>query len=131
MSRTIVRTQTAATDNTLNNRKDADVATPNVDKMSLKDLMDLDQKVQKALGIAKERERAELKHKIAALAEDSGFSVSELFGNTRGAAKGKSPGIAKYKNPDNHAETWTGRGRKPNWLVGKLAKGSKMDDFEI
>jgi DNA-binding protein H-NS len=106
------------------------VATPNVDKMTLKDLIELDLKVQKALGAAKERERTELKHKIAALAEDSGFSVSELFGG-RGAAKGKSSGIAKYKNPDNHSETWTGRGRKPNWLVAKLGKGSKMADFEI
>lgn len=106
------------------------MATPNVDKMSLKDLMELDLKVQKALSIAKDRERAELKHKIAALAEDSGFSVSELFGG-RGAAKGKSAGIAKYKNPDNSSETWTGRGRKPNWLVAKLGKGAKMADFEI
>ena len=106
------------------------MATPNVDKMSLKDLMELDLKVQKALGIAKERERAELKHKIAALAEESGFSVGELFGG-RGAAKGKSAGIAKYKNPDNSSETWTGRGRKPNWLVAKLGKGAKMTYFEI
>lgn len=106
------------------------MATPNVDKMSLKELMELDLKVQKALSIAKERERAELKHKIAALAEDSGFSVSELFGG-RGSAKGKSAGIAKYKNPDNSSETWTGRGRKPNWLVAKLGKGAKMADFEI
>jgi DNA-binding protein H-NS len=98
--------------------------------MSLKDLVELDLKVQKAISIAKERERAELKHKIAALAEDSGFSVSELFGG-RGSVKGKSAGIAKYKNPDNHSETWTGRGRKPNWLVAKLSKGAKMADFEI
>ena len=106
------------------------MATPNVDKMSLRDLMELDLKVQKALGIAKERERAELKSKIAALAEDSGFSVSELFGG-RGVTKGKSSGVAKYKNPDNASETWTGRGRKPNWLVAKLGKGAKMADFEI
>ena len=106
------------------------MATPNVDKMSLKDLVELDLKVQKAISIAKERERAELKHKIAAMAEDSGFSVSELFGG-RGAAKGKSTGVAKYKNPDNHSETWTGRGRKPNWLVAKLGKGAKMPEFEI
>lgn len=106
------------------------MATPNVDKMTLKDLIELDLKVQKAIGAAKERERAELKHKIAALAEDSGFSVNELFGG-RGAGKTKSGGVAKYKNPDNHSETWTGRGRKPNWLIAKLAKGSKMSDFEI
>ena len=103
---------------------------PNVEKMALKDLMELDLKVQKAISLAKERERSEVKLKIAALAEDSGFSVNELFGG-RGGAKGKSTGVAKYKNPDNHSETWTGRGRKPNWLLAKLHKGSKMSDFEI
>lgn len=106
------------------------MAAPNVDKMSLKDLVELDLKVQKALGLAKERERTELKHKMAAMAEDAGFSVSELFGG-RGTTKGKSSGIAKYKNPDNSSKTWTGHGRKPNWLVAKLAKGAKMGDFEI
>lgn len=106
------------------------MATINVDKMSLKDLIELDLKVQKAIGVAKERERVELRSKIAALAEDSGFSVSELFGG-RTAGKAKSAGVAKYKNPDNPSETWTGRGRKPNWLVTKLGKGAKMADFEI
>ncbi len=106
------------------------MASINVDKMSLKELVDLDLKIQKAIVAAKERERAELKHKIAALAENSGFSMSELFGG-RTAVKGKSSGVAKYKNPDNHSETWTGRGRKPNWLVAKLGKGAKMGDFEI
>jgi len=108
------------------------VAAINVDKMSLKDLVELNQRVQKAVLIAKERERTELKQKIAQMAENSGFSVGELFGATRVAGRGgKSSGVAKYRNPDNPSETWTGRGRKPNWLVARLAKGANVDDFEI
>ena len=114
----------------LPSRKERHVASlPNIEKMALKDLMELDLKVQKAISLAKERERSEVKMKIAALAEDSGFSVSELFGGK--GTKGKSTGVAKYKNPDNHSETWTGRGRKPNWLLAKLHKGAKTSDFEI
>src|SRR4051794_5853024 len=30
---------------------------------------------------------------------------------------------AKYRNPDNPAETWAGRGRKPKWVEEKLAQG--------
>ena len=52
------------------------------------------------------------------MAEKRGFSVSELFGG-----RGRKSSAAKYVNPDNRAETWTGRGRKPNWLVAKLEKG--------
>jgi DNA-binding protein H-NS len=103
------------------------MATVNVDKMSLKDLVELEGKVQKAIGVARDRERGEVKQALAAMAEKRGFSVSELFG---GRGRGKSS-AAKYANPDNRAETWTGRGRKPNWLVAKLAKGAKMTDFTI
>lgn len=103
------------------------MATINVDKMSLKALLDLDRRVQKAINIARDRERAEVKLAMAKLAEKHGFSVSELYG-ARG--RGKS-NVAKYANPANRSETWTGRGRKPNWLVAKLKKGAKLESFAI
>jgi DNA-binding protein H-NS len=95
--------------------------------MSVKELTDHIARAQKALAAVKDRERADLKHKIASLAENAGFSVGELFG-ARG--RGKSAAV-KFMNPDNRSETWTGRGRKPNWLVAKLDKGKKMSDFAI
>src|SRR5262249_54517033 len=102
------------------------MASVNVDKMSLKDLLELEMKVARAIGAARDRERSEVKQAVAALAEKRGFSVSELFGGRRG--KGSA---AKYANPDNRSETWTGRGRKPNWLVAKLKKGADIADFAI
>ena len=109
------------------------MATVNVDKLSLKELVDLEAKVKKAIALARDRERTDLKKKMADLAETHGFSVSELFGATRGRGPGKSKslGIAKYANPENKSDTWTGRGRKPNWLVDRLKKGAKIADFEI
>jgi DNA-binding protein H-NS len=103
------------------------MASINVDKMSLKDLLDLQTKVERAISTAKDRERSEIKQKIASLAENAGFSVGELFGS-RGRGRAVA---AKYVNPDNRSETWTGRGRKPNWLVAKLGKGAKIDDFAV
>jgi DNA-binding protein H-NS len=105
------------------------MATINVDKMSLKDLLELELKVQKAIANARERERAEIKQKVEALVQNSGFSVSELFG-PRGGLRGRAV-AAKYVNPENRAETWTGRGRKPKWLAAKLEKGAKLEDFAI
>lgn len=102
----------------------------NVDKLSLKDLMELDLKVQKAIVVARERERAALKQKIEKMANDSGFAVSELFGSGRGGPKGRTV-APKYVNPDNASETWTGRGRKPKWLVAKLGKGVSIEKFLI
>jgi DNA-binding protein H-NS len=95
--------------------------------MSVKELTDNIARAQKALAAVKDRERSDLKQKIASLAENAGFSVGELFG-ARG--RGKSAAV-KFANPDNRSETWTGRGRKPNWLVAKLSKGAKMSDFAV
>jgi DNA-binding protein H-NS len=100
----------------------------NVDKMSLKELLDLEGRVRRAIMNAKERERSELRTKIASLAENAGFTVSELFG----AGRGKGSKVAvKYRNKDNPAETWTGRGRQPKWLAARLSKGAKLNDFAL
>jgi DNA-binding protein H-NS len=104
------------------------MAAINVDKLSLKDLLDLEERVKRAISVARERERSDLRQQMMDLAEKKGFSVNELFGAARGA-RGKS--AAKYANPDNRGETWTGRGRKPNWLVAKLKKGEKLESFAI
>ena len=108
------------------------MAALNVEKLSLKELIALEAKLAAAIATARQKERAEIKSKVAELAESHGFSVSELFGGLgRGNGRKKSVNIAKYANPDDKTDTWTGRGRKPNWLLARLKKGAKLSDFEI
>jgi DNA-binding protein H-NS len=48
----------------------------------------------------------------------------------RGAAKGgKVP--AKYRNPANAAEVWSGRGLRPGWVKAALGNGHALDDLRI
>ena len=35
----------------------------------------------------------------------------------------------RYRNPDNKADTWAGRGMKPKWLSSLLKQGKKLEDF--
>lgn len=99
-----------------------------IETMSLKELVALESKIKAAMESARAKGKAEIKHKVSALAQAHGFSVSELFG-VRGKAKSK--GAARYANPDDPSQTWTGRGRKPDWLRAYLKKGKKQDDFAI
>jgi DNA-binding protein H-NS len=99
----------------------------NVDRMSLRQLRELECKLQNAIPAARERERAQIKQEMAALAEKRGFSLRDLMG---GRGKGKVS-IPKYVNPHDPSQTWTGRGRKPNWLIAKVKKGAKLEQFAI
>jgi DNA-binding protein H-NS len=105
------------------------MANINLEKMALKDLLDLETRLQRAIAVARERERSEIKQRVENLVQNAGFSVTELFGG-RGSLKGRTV-AAKYQNPENKNETWTGRGRKPRWLTAKLDKGAKLEDFAL
>jgi DNA-binding protein H-NS len=41
------------------------------------------------------------------------------------------PVPAKYRNPKQPSETWSGRGKQPRWLVAQLRSGKRIDDFKI
>ncbi|MFZ2842811.1 H-NS family nucleoid-associated regulatory protein [Psychrobacter sp.] len=62
------------------------------------------------------------------IAEESDASIEEILQAGEKLEKKRS---IKYRNTDNEEETWTGRGRKPTWLVDALAAGRKLEDFAI
>jgi DNA-binding protein H-NS len=106
------------------------MAAVNVDRLSLKEINDLEAKIAKAKAAARDKAKSDLRDRIDRLVDGSGFTVAELYGFApRG--RGRSKSAAKYANPENKSETWTGRGRKPNWLVARLKKGAKMEDFAL
>lgn len=37
----------------------------------------------------------------------------------------------KYRNTSNKDEVWTGRGRKPNWLIDELLSGRDISEFRV
>ena len=100
----------------------------NVDNLSLKDINDLEAKLAKAKAHAAQAERAKYKEKIDNILKGTGLTVHDLYGIGK---KGRGKSAAKYANPDDRSQTWTGRGRKPNWLVAKVKRGAKMADFAL
>ncbi len=73
---------------------------------------------------------------IEAIASGLGLTLDELIesGRTRGGRKAttvRKPVEARYRNPQNPSETWTGRGKPPRWLAAKITTGAKKEDFLI
>jgi DNA-binding protein H-NS len=105
--------------------------------MSRGELEKLRADVDKALETLEARKKSEAMKAIAAVAKEHGFTVEEVLGGAlvpksrgRKGAAAKS-GIAKYSNPANPSQTWTGRGRQPGWIKEGLAAGKSVADFAI
>jgi DNA-binding protein H-NS len=47
----------------------------------------------------------------------------------RKATANGSGASAKYRNPDNVSEIWSGRGRRPLWLDAQLKAGKELEFF--
>ncbi|KFI28127.1 H-NS histone family protein [Paenirhodobacter enshiensis] len=92
-------------------------------------------KVAKAIHVAQERARDEAKAAALEAIKATGFSFTELFGGETAAtgkpARAKTASVAKYANPADPTQTWSGRGRKPHWVVEWLAAGKALDDLLI
>ena len=98
-----------------------------LDKMSYAELLRLEERIQTAIAAKRVEDAASTKEALRAMAEKAGFSLNDLFGK-RGGRKGS--GEVKFRNPKDTSQTWTGRGRKPNWLVDAVKKGAKIDTFK-
>jgi DNA-binding protein H-NS len=102
--------------------------------MSYAQLLELRNRVDAALVAAKAAEKQGLRAKIEALAAKSGLTLSDLLDTKSGAGNSKLKGskvAVKYRNPKDAAQTWSWRGRQPNWLVAALKKGQKIESFLV
>ena len=97
--------------------------------LSLKDLKDLQSQVGKAIANFEDRRKREVLMELDEIARSKGFSLSEL--TNAAPVRKRTPSTAKYANPANKADTWSGRGRKPRWFSEALAKGRKPEDMAI
>lgn len=102
----------------------------NINSLNLKELRELQAQVAKAIATFQDRKRKEAAAALEETARQHGFNLAELMDSVTLARKRK-PAQAKYANPANPSETWTGRGRKPRWAEAALASGKSMADLLI
>jgi len=101
----------------------------NLNEMSLKELKDLQAQISKAIASFEDRKKRAVIAELEELARAKGFTFAELTGTT--VVRKRAPAIAKYANPADKSDTWSGRGRKPRWFVAALANGMSKEDLSI
>jgi DNA-binding protein H-NS len=102
--------------------------------MSYAQLLELRDRVDAALVAARAAEKQELRAKMEALAAKSGLTLADILETKIGAGSRKLKGskvAVKYRNPKDATQTWSGRGRKPNWLAAAVKKGQKIESFLV
>lgn len=95
--------------------------------MSKAELQALLKETTKALKDFDDRRKKEAVAVLDAMAQEHGFSLSELTGKK--AAKVPAP--AKYRHPENPSVTWSGRGRQPQWFKDALEAGMSAESLAI
>jgi DNA-binding protein H-NS len=103
------------------------MADHDLESLSLKELKQLHKDVLKAIASFEGRKKAEARAKVDALARELGYSLTELLGADSRASR--APSDAKYRHPENPELTWSGRGRKPKWLLDAVSAGTPLEEL--
>jgi len=80
--------------------------------------------------LAKEK-IVKVREKVLAILKAEGIALEDLFDGRGAGRKVRSAAKAKYRNPADHAQTWSGRGKRPRWFNAALAAGKKEKDLLV
>ena len=107
--------------------------------MSRKELEKLLSDVKKALQAAQSRERRAARKAAQKAAAEYGVTHNDLAEEAPAPKKAKKPRKAatgpkskpQFANPENPSQTWTGKGRQPNWFRAQVEKGSDPETMRL
>lgn len=110
---------------------------PNLKEMSRKELEKLKADVEKALERVSKRELKAARDEAAKIVAKHGFSLADITGaaaperKPRGTGKPKTKAPARFANPADASQTWTGKGRQPVWYKEAISAGQSPESLEI
>jgi DNA-binding protein H-NS len=100
-------------------------------KLSSQELENLAKEAHELAVARKEDEKKQLRTEIVKQIRDAGYTIADIFPGTDTPARKSAKFEVKYRDPADPSKTWTGRGRKPGWLVKAEAAGRSLRDFAV
>lgn len=102
-----------------------------LDAMSVDELWSLHEEISAILSARIMEEKRVLEQRLAALNGGAGGAAAYSARAASKPDRRKYPKVLpRYRNPDS-AETWSGRGKRPRWLVAALDAGRELQEFLI
>jgi DNA-binding protein H-NS len=95
----------------------------NLAAMTAEELWALHEKITAILSSKLDGEKNEIERRLAQL---KGHSRNQPAKPRRRRYPKVLP---KYQNPERPFETWSGRGKRPRWVVAQLRAGKNVDDL--
>jgi DNA-binding protein H-NS len=102
-----------------------------ISKLSETQLTALMGRIQARLGEMQIEKVARVRDKVMAMITSEGLDYAELMEHAAFARKKRGKVKAKYRNPKNAGETWSGRGRQPRWFAAAIKAGKKESSLLI
>ncbi|PTM99682.1 DNA-binding protein H-NS [Rhodovulum imhoffii] len=99
-----------------------------LDHLNREELLSLRSQIEETLAEREAHIRKEALDAVHSAAQKYGFSLPELLAPPRPLGETTT---GRYVNPDNPAQTWSGRGRRPGWFISAVKAGVPIDDMEI
>ena len=108
---------------------DIDLSSFNVDQLT-----DLVGKAQSEMASRERQRRKDLRVELERRVTAEGYKMGDIFpelGKSGANATGRRKMPAKFRNPQNPEETWTGIGRSPKWVEAIMSeRGIDMAAFK-
>lgn len=103
----------------------------NLNNLSVDELAKLAAKALEEIDNRQAERVKEVKRQIQELAASIDYAVT--LTKQKGSAKKlvSTPAKPKYKNLSNPTQTWSGRGKRPLWVLAHTNSGGSMQDLEI
>lgn len=101
-------------------------------KLSIQELQELARDIEQEIVSRREADRERVLEQMRELAGSLGLTLEEVLRQERGRDRGaKLPAstLPKYRHPENPVLTWSGRGKRPQWINEWLAAGRSLDEL--
>jgi len=99
----------------------------NLSNLNLADLKSLADDITKEISIREQDEVMKARERILEIAQSVGMPLSDLLASKQRKETNATKRVAvKYRDPNDSKKVWTGRGRKPSWIID-LEKSGKIE----